>query len=864
MTTPAQKPKAYRLPAYALPSRYDIQIDARLGRDTFYGKVKIQLDIKEANDTIELHQYNLQLSNATLTANGKALEGDVKADNEREMAAIRFKEPMPTGQATLEIDFNGHLSPSLEGLYLAKDGPEECLCTQCEATGARRIFPCFDEPDLKARFAWQVTTDDGATVLANGPVQTVSEVGDGKSKLWEFEPTKPMSSYLVALIIGPMQSTQEEIVKGTPMKVWALRGKEQMGQFAETYTTHLFPWYEQYFDAPYHFDKYDQAAVPGFAAGAMENSGLVIYRQSALIMDPRTASWQAERRIAQVIAHETAHMWFGDLVTMKWWDDLWLNEAFAEWVSSKAVSILSPDYETWNDFQAGKNAAMTADALESTHPIYTPVQTPAEAAEIFDLITYQKGSSVLRMLENFLGEDDFRAGIRTYMKEFAESNATGADLWRHLQAASDRPVQGIMESWIMQPGYPVVSVSVEGNGGSTQLQLSQQRFFSAPNMSNGQHQTWHVPLVVRYEDNTGVHEARHLLDSAQMSLPIEVNGELKWCYANADEIGFYRQNPDEAVLTGLLANLDKLLPTERSGLLSDQWALVRNGTHSMSRFLDVLSALSSARDYSVLGNVVGRLHAIETMLEGIGDQEALQKFRVWVNNAFQGQLAELGYEPKEGESQNDIQRRVSLIDALATLAENPDAIEQAEQKADQEAANPASVDPNLAGLFVSAAAQYGDSDRFDKYVKIYEQRQASGSSPQERNRYLNSFVEFRPPELVSRTLGLMDQGVIAQEAIGPVLRQMLPMPHAQLQAWDYMKAHWRELNDKLGDQWISGLVKGTGQLPANKRDDLASFYDKNLNGVAEMSYAQALETLDQLAEFKERTKSDLVGWFKKQ
>ena len=343
-------------------------------------------------------------------------------------------------------------------MYLAQDRPEQALCTQCEATDARAIFPCFDEPTFKAQFAFEITTDPDVVVLSNGPL--VSVTGNGAGKTWKFAATKTMSSYLVALVIGDMASAAEQIVHGVPLRVWTMRGKEGLGAFALDYTARLLPWYEEYFGAPYHFDKYDQAAVPGFSSGAMENSGLVIFRQELLIMSPDSASWRQEKLIAQVIAHEFAHMWFGNLVTMQWWDDLWLNEAFAEWICHRVISDISPHYRIWDDFQGNRNYTLAEDALESTHPIYSPVQTPAQAEELFDAITYLKGCAVLRMLENFLGFENFRAGLRTYMREFAERNARGADLWRHLQAASQQPVAQIVESWILQSGYPVVTVNL--------------------------------------------------------------------------------------------------------------------------------------------------------------------------------------------------------------------------------------------------------------------------------------------------------------------------------------------------------------------------------------------------------------------
>jgi puromycin-sensitive aminopeptidase len=849
------------LPDHVLPRRYDIELDVRVGRPTFTGKVSIQVDVRESRSSIELHANDLlTLNEAVLTAGGDTFKGEISQDAEREMARIEFGRPLPEGSATLVITYDGRVSPTLEGLYLAKDGPEQCLSTQCEDTYARRIIPCWDEPAFKAQFAWKVTTDPENTVLTNGPLVSVEDADGGKSKVWTFAPTKLMSSYLLALVAGEVAGTPEEVVNGITVRVWAMKGKEEMGRFAHDFTKRLLPWYEDYFQAPYHYDKYDQFAAPGFAAGAMENAGLVIYVQSALIMNPQTASWSAEKSIAHVIAHETAHMWFGDLVTMAWWDDLWLNESFAEWISFKAVNALNPEYKIWNDAQGGKLGALAADALESTHPIYTKVETPSDATELFDAITYQKGCSVMRMLENFLGEEAFRAGLRTYMKEFAERNATGADLWRHLAQASNEPVAEIMQSWITQPGYPVIAFSLQGSGPDTSLRLSQRRFFSSPD-AKGEAQTWQVPVIIRYEDASGTHTKRVLMSEAETVVSLPVQGELKWLYGNDQEIGFYRQHLDAGILTGLLDNLDRLGPVEQAGVLADQWALTRNGTQKITAFLDVLSAMMGLKDYTILENVVSRLHAVDTLLKEAGDQEAIANFKVWVAQRLKGQMDELGYEPRKGESQDDVQRRISVVDAMATIADTSEAIGQATIWADREAENPASVDPNLAALFVGAAAQYGDRARFDRYVEIYKARRDGAASPQESNRYLYSFPEFEAPELVEATLGLLDDGTVPQEAIGRVLRVMFSLPHAKVAAWNYMKSHWDKIRN-LGDMWTSFLVEATGQLPASLRRDILVFFNENLQGAAEMSLARALETLDQLAEFKARTRDDMVGWFK--
>jgi puromycin-sensitive aminopeptidase len=769
-------------------------------------------------------------------------------------------QPLPTGEATLRLAFQGKLNAGLRGLYRAVDGQEQLICSLCAPTDARAIFPCFDEPTFKARFAYEITTSAGATVLANSPLVSVAECEDGR-KTWSFAPTRPMSTYLIALVIGNVAGTDAELVRGTPIRVWALAGKERMGAFAHRYTARLLPWYEDYFGVPYHFEKYDQVAVTGFAAGAMENSGLVLFRQSLLLMDPQTASWEQERLIASVVAHEFAHMWFGNLVTMRWWDDLWLNEAFAEWVRHKAMSQLSPDYAVWDDFQRRKNDALQSDALANTHPIYSSVATPADALELFDAITYTKGCAVLRMLESFVGEAAFQAGMRAYMREFAESNAAGADLWHSLQQASNAPVTRMMEAWITQGGYPSIPLALEESVDGTRLRLRQQRFYSSPLVAQPAGQTWDVPLVIRYEDDGGIQETHYLLVERKAAVSLPVMGALKWCYANAGEIGFYRQNPDRAMLNRLLAHMHQLTPVEQVGLLGDQWALARSGDQTIAQFLDVLAALIQSDDYQVVKQVVGHLRTLEGLLEDAGDEQGLQQFRGWVSGTFQTKLAELGFAPRGGESQSDAQRRVYVVDAMATIARDAPAVEQAIRWAEREAADPVAVDPNLAPIFVAATAQFGDAARFDHYVEIYQRRRGVGAAPQETDRYLYSFANFRAPELVNRTLRLLDENVLPQESVVPVLSSLLWKRHAQVRAWNYIKEHWARLLE-LHPVAISYVVEATGQLPASTRADVVAFLDAHLDGMAQQSYARALETIDQLEEFKTRTQAELVAWFK--
>lgn len=855
-------PKAYRLPRHALPRQYHARLRAVLGEDEFSGTVRIHLDIIEPQEYIELHSSGLELSGAIISEGSQRMDGEIALDPDRETARIDFPLSLPVGPATLEIDFSGRVSKGLHGLYIAEDGPNRILVTQAFPTEARTIFPCFDEPDFKARFAYEITTNPEHTVLANSPLMHRQFTGEGAFQTWVFAPTRPMSSYLVAFAIGDLEGTPEEIANQTPIRVWTVRGKEHMGRFAHDYVKRLLPFYEDYFGIPYHFDKYDQLAAPGFSFGAMENAGLVVFRQPALIMDPQTASWDQEKYIAAVVAHEFAHMWFGNLATIKWWDDVWLSESFAEWFAHRAVDVLNPEYEIWDDYQSLRREALETDALASTHPIYTHVDTPAEAIELFDAITYLKGCTVLRMLENFLGEVDFRTGLQAYMREFAESNATNADLWRHLQTASNTPVAGIMETWITQGGYPTISVATATSGDGVSLRVSQRRFFSSPRApEENQDPLWNVPLVVRYEDDSGVREARHLLAEREAAFPLELSGSLRWLYANAGEIGFYRQRPAPDILAGLLDNLDSLTPAEQMGLMGDQWALVRSGDSTISRFLDVLSTMARLQNRGVLEQIVGHLHTVEDLLEDAGDEVALGNFRSWVGELFAERLDSLGYDPRQEESRNDAQNRVRFVDALATLAQDPDAISQATERAELEAANPPSVDPNLAPLFVAVAAQFGDIPRFNRHVQIYKARREAGASPQETQRYLRSFPIFRPPDLVARTLAMLDDGTLPQESIVPTLSWMLEHRHTRIPAWDYVRRNFEKIR-AISTHAPGRIVEATGRLPIERRDEIVAFFDANLHGEAGQSYARALETIDQEAEFRSRTRADLLEWFR--
>ncbi|MBI2375548.1 MAG: M1 family metallopeptidase [Deltaproteobacteria bacterium] len=863
--------KPHRLPTHVLPRRYSVSLKAQPEASEFSGHVTMSLEVVRTTGAIEMHARELGLAGAKVTVGGDVLPATIELSPETQTVRFKTERDLPKGEVRLEVDFSGKLSPNLHGIYLATDGSTRAVCTQCEATDARAIFPCFDEPEFKAELEWTIRTPEGLLALANGPLSEV--VSEGGERVWRFLPTRPVSSYLAALVVGDFEASDQKVVRGIPLRLFSPKGKRAQTKFGLDFTARCIPWFEDYFGVPYAFSKYDQVAVPGFDAGAMENVGLVLFRQNLLLMDPATASWRQEKLVAKVIAHEMAHMWFGNLVTMSWWDDLWLNEAFAEWIAHKAVHALVPGYDVWSDFHGDKSRALADDALPTTHSIWTDVETPDQALEMFDAITYQKGCAVMRMLENFLGEDPFRDGLRRYMTDFGGRNAKGMDLWQRLEASSSQPVGKLMSTWVGQPGFPVVRARLVGST----LELSQRRCFSSPELvAKGSDQVWPVPLVIRFADDEGVKTHRYLLEGSKGTTVLPVVGEVSWCYPNADEIGFYRVDFDDSVIERVLANVTKLSPVEQVGLVSDQWALVRNGSISIDRFLPLLEALCESgadsapiSDHNVLRVVVERLGALDHLVRDAGAdaagrdraRQARAALWVWITALLGPSLDSLGLESRAGETQNDVQRRPLLFHALGRIARRRDVISASETASELERNDSASVDPNLAGTCIAIAARFGDAARYQLWVETYLARRSGGASPQATLRYLYTLGEFHGDELVRRTLDHLEDGTIAQESVGVVLGQLLSSRHSEDLAWTHTKGTWAELRKRVGDMGLSRLVEAVGALSPSHRRDVVAFFDRNPPAGAERALMRALQRMDEGAELARRVTPKLLARF---
>jgi puromycin-sensitive aminopeptidase len=575
----------------------------------------------------------------------------------------------------------------------------------------------------------------------------------------------------------------------------------------------------------------------------------------ALLLDQATAPLSVQKRVAEVVTHELAHQWFGNWVTMVWWDDLWLNEAFATWMAYKIVDAWRPDWRVWLDFDTGKAAALHLDALSSTHPIRGEVRNAGEAGESFDLITYEKGGAVLRMIEGFLGADAFREGIRQYMRTHARGNAVADDLWRALGAASSQPVVELANAWIGQSGFPLVSVKVEGR----QVTVSQRRFYSEPGVSSGER--WPVPMVLRFEDGAGVREHRLLLRDERATVTLEGSGEVKWVFANAGNTGFYRVAYDGPALQKLATNLKALAPAERTSLLADRWALVRSGQASAADFLDLAGRFGGEEDDAVLEELVGRLGYVEARLVEGEEQE---RFRRWVERLLGPALTKLGWEPAAGESDRVKLRRAALVRAVGVLARGGQALTDARPRvAKVLAGDKAALEPNLLDSAVYMVARAGDAALFDTLMEKLK----SDPDPATQRRYLSALASFEDPALAQRGQDLFFTETVKMQDVTIYLGALLGNRTGRDAWWKVVQERWKDVLGRTGGapMLLRRVVEAMGSLRTRQQlEQVKALLQAHPVNEAQQAMAQTLERLSQDVALREKSGADVVTWLKRQ
>ncbi len=848
--------RGHRLGADCVPVEYDlhVEVDPAEG-DAYLGEVTILLELARGRRSIELHADAIEIGAARVDAGGSRQDGSVRCHPARETVEISFAKTLPPGPARLHLSFRGELREDLRGLYRARSGERRYAFTQLEAADARRFFPCFDEPSFKARFRISVTTATGHTVLSNNPVAREDVAGGGR-KTVRFSETPPLSTYLVALAVGPLEASPPVHCGATEIRVWHVPGKGALTEFSLEAARETLSRLEAYFGLPYPYEKLDLVAVPDFEAGAMENAGAVFFRETLLLVDPATVTLTERKRVAEVICHELAHMWYGDLVTMAWWDDLWLNEAFATWMAFQIVDSWKPEWKMWHEFEQGRAGALSLDALSSTHPIYTTVRTPAEATANFDLITYEKGAAVVRMIERYLGPKAFRAGVRAYIRAHRESNAVAADLWRALSDASGTDIEPIVRAWIEQPGFPLLALRRVRRKGRTLLALRQERFHARPRRGAAAVR-WPIPWVGRVGGARAGSSrlVRHLVSRVRDE--VELPAGARWVYGNAEEGGFLRPLHDEEELASLLAALPALPPIERMGLVSHQWAHVRAGRAPIETVLDVVDALGDETDPDVLQTLRSPLSFLADQVAPEVGAATLARLRGWLVDRFGSQLDTLGWDPARAEPDETRLRRAAVLAILGEIAEWEPVVDEACRRFERWLRDPASLEPNLADSVAVLAARSGDAARFDAILAAA----GKATAPQEQRRLLLSLAEFRERPLVDRMLALTLTETLQTQDVVLLLCRALANREARERTWAFVKKSWSRLHRRIPPMLATRLVEATPSLQTKQlRRDVAAFFAAHPLPPAKRALAQSLERFDLNAALRRRAAPGLSRW----
>jgi puromycin-sensitive aminopeptidase len=839
----------FRLARHVLPVRYALRLELDFDAWRSAGSVEITLDVRERTDTITLHALDLAIDGARLTPGPAAQRSGTAADTantatritvqpEAETITLAFPTAVEPGTATLVLEFHGTIVDKLRGLYRSVKDGDRYAATQFEAADARRAFPCFDEPEFKARLALTLVVPAALTAIANGAIVEEHALGAARKEV-RFAETPPISSYLVAFAVGPFEATAVAVTAdGVPVRVWLPRGLADKGVYARDAHARAVEYLARYTAIPYPYGKIDAIGLADFEAGAMENPGAITYRLTAIAADPAQASTDTLKDIFYTAAHELTHMWWGDLVTMAWWDDLWLNESFATFVGWKATADLVPEWGMWRDFVATLARPFTLDALVSTHPISCRVENARQAAERFDVITYWKGAAVVRMIEAFLGAEAFRDGVRSYLRRYAERNATADDFWRELARASSRDVTAIANAWIREPGHPVVEIAATFDVRGARLRLRQRRFFADPDVARrAAPQRWPVPLLFRVGMAAGIREERILLDTEEREITLD---GARWFYPNGGGAGFYRFALDDGAIARLAEALGGALgPEERLNLIGNQWVLVKAAVASVAQFVSLLEGFRRESDRAVLEAIAERLSWLETHAL---EEAARPAFACLVEHLFAAQFAALGWEPVAGEPTDERMKRAAVIAALGRLARVPEVRAEARRRLEGYLEDRASLDPNLVPVVAGLAARDGDAALYERYLA--RKRTTAATDPEEEERFLFALTSFENPALIARTLDLTFTEDVRPQDRAFVLARLLGGCASRLPAWHFVRDGWEARVLPMDPMLRQYIIRGLAQLtPPEIAREVDDFLAAHLTDETRETTAQAREQL---------------------
>jgi aminopeptidase N len=844
-----------KLPKEVIPTEYAIRIVPNLDNFTFAGSETVKLNVRSPVHQLMLNGLELKIQAALV--DGKELPAPaIKTDNGKELLTLTLPSELAAGDHTLALRFTGKINQQGQGLFYMRYQEEGSgarkvmLGTQFEATDARRFFPCWDEPAFRARFQLTAVVPENWLAVSNMPIESEKKIAGGKEV--RFAPTPPMSSYLNVFVAGELDFIESH-VGSTQIRVIATKGKAELGRYALEASAEILKYYNEYFGVPYPLPKLDQIAIPGGFGGAMENWGGITYYESRLLFDPKNSSAETKQNIYEVLAHEMAHMWFGDLVTMAWWDNLWLNEGFASWMGSKCTAHFNPQWEVWLARELprdptrrsgiAKEAAMEGDARSTTHPIQQPIATEAEANSAFDDITYKKGQSFLRMLESFLGEDVFRDGIRRYIAAHEYSNTTTADLWNALSDASNKSVGEIAAGWTEQPGFPVVTVDRQT---SDKVRLTQGRF--TVNFKNAPPLFWQIPLTYSV---IGEKPATLLMTGKTAALEnIPADRAFK---LNLKGAGNYRVEYDDRSWDLLLKALPELGVEDRVNLMSDAWALVQAGRAPVSLYFGLIEKLPASTGLAEREQIINVMEFVNGLLVGSSERERFQQF---ARSLLRPTFSILGWESKPDEAPNAGRLRASLIGALGHL-NDPEIIAGCRERFEKFLAHPASLPPDLRAPVLAVVGRYADEKTWNK---LHELGLKTTSIEEKQNCY-DALACATDPKLVKKTLAIaLTDELPTSRAVFLVSRVARNSGHPDI-AWDFAKANMKGLLAKVdaagANRYAPSLFTFFSQ--GSRGDELRNYAKRNLSQATAPEVAKAVDEIQFRADFRNRLASQLAA-----
>jgi len=828
----------YILPRIIIPEKYYISLSPDLERMDFLGEESIEVKVAKDTDRILLNSVDIEISSASVIQNQNIDAERIEYKKEIQAVLFFFSRKIRKGRAVLNIKFKGMISESMRGFYQSRyvlpDGTKKVMATtQFEPNDARRAFPCFDEPDLKAEFSIILRVNKELDAVSNMPIKS-EKVSDNIKEI-SFEKTPRMPTYLVAFVIGEFEYLESKTRNSTKVRVITTPGKKMQGRFALDIAVKSLEFYNDYFRMDYPLPKLDLIAIPDFESGAMENWGLITYRETALLIDDMNSSAATKQRVCLVISHEIAHQWFGNLVTMKWWNDLWLNEGFASWIEYKPIDKIFPEWDLWTQFfYLDTISAFSLDSLQSSHRIEVDVINPNDISEIFDAISYSKGASIIRMIEQYLGDEIFRKGLRYYLKKFRYGSASTDDLWDCLEKVSRKPVRKIMNTWTRQVGFPLVSASVKKD----KMNLAQEKFLYLRKKSRD---LWRIPVAACLNGRVRYYEI------GKRSIEIK-----KVDYINKSQVGFYRVKYNDGMLddiSGMISSR-RIKALDRLGIENNIYALSRGSYIKLEKFFELLYNYRDEEDYTVWLDISTNLSQIKLFLQ----EKDIDDLVVWL---FSEIYRKTGWGPKK--NHKDILLRSLIISTLG-FSNHPQVLDESKKRFEAYIKTK-ELDPNLKSAVYSLIAYSGNKEEYEQLRNLY----IESNFQEEKIRLLTSLGQFRQNEVINEFLNFILSEHVRNQDVSIAISSVANNPAALDLAWKFFRENYKEFERRFDHgHSLHNIIKSICSKFSSleKLNEIKKFFSENNPKSAKRAIEQSLEVIRINYNFVRNNRKAMKEWLR--